>query len=261
MNRSLLEGAHAPSMERSKDEGCRAVIARAARVLRTLEQAPAGLTIAQVTRASALPRTTVQRLVGSLAVEQLVAIDDGLVRLGPALMRLATAAHQNVRDRLRPHLEALARATGETVDVWALRDGAAVLVDQIVAQREVRIEVALGSRYPLHCTAPGKAFLAEWVDADIIALAERPLVAPTPHSTTSPQALLAEIQAIRRGGVAYDREEHAEDVCALACVVELGLAERHALAIPAPARRFGKNEIALEAALRQCVTALGTATD
>ncbi|MBD1588347.1 IclR family transcriptional regulator [Pseudomonas typographi] len=257
MNRTSLERTDSQRPSRGADDGCRTVITRAARVLRTLEQAPNGLTIAQITRASALPRTTVQRLVGSLQAEELVAVRDGRVRLGPALARLAAAAHQDVRERLRPHLEALCRDTGETVDVWVLRDNEAVLVDQVVAQQEVRIVVPLGSRYPLHCTAPGKVFLAEWANADIVALAERPLTGPTPHSITSLQALLADIQGIRRSGIAYDWEEHAEDVCALACAVELGSGQRHAIAIPAPARRFRQHQAAFEAALRQCVAALG----
>lgn len=256
MNRTSVEREDSQRLSRGADGDCRAVIARAARLLRTLEQAPDGLTVAQIARASALPRTTAQRLIGSLGAEQLIAISDGTVRLGPALARLAAAAHRDVRERLRPHLEALARDIGETVDVWALRDNTAVLVDQVVAPQEVRIVVPLGSSYPLHCTAPGKAFLSEWTDGTISALAERPLVGPTPHSMTSLQDLLADIQAIRRSGIAYDWEEHAEDVCALACVVELGSAERHAIAIPAPARRFREHQATFEAALRQCVAAL-----
>lgn len=257
MNPTLLEHATGQPSKHSVDTGCDTVIARAARVLRTLETAPDGITIAQITRASALPRTTVQRLVSALQAEQLVAVSGGQVRLGPALARLAAATHQDVRRRLRPHLEALAHETGESVDAWVLRAGAAVLIDQVTAQQEVRVVVSLGSSYPLNCTAPGKAFLAEWPDADIAALAAHPLPAPTAHSLTSSQELLADIQTIRHGGVAYDREEHAEDVCALACVVELGVAERHAIAIPVPSRRFERNRTALEAALRRCVAALG----
>jgi IclR family acetate operon transcriptional repressor len=236
------------------DDGSRAVIARAAQVLRTLEQASQELTIAQITRASALPRTTVQRLVGSLEAEQLVTVSQGQIRLGPALSRLAAAASQDVRARLRPRLEGLSRETGETVDLWVLRGDAAVLIDQIVAPQEVRVVVPLGTEFPLTCTAPGKAFLAEWSDADIAALAARALPVPTAHSLASPQALLADIQTIRQTGVAVDDEEHAEDICALACVAEPGTSERYAIAIPAPARRFHQHREALEKALRHSIT-------
>ncbi|WP_437884506.1 IclR family transcriptional regulator [Pseudomonas sp. LRF_L74] len=238
------------------DDGSRAVIARAAQVLRTLEQAPNGLTIAQITRASTLPRTTVQRLVSSLQAEKLVAVSDGQVRLGVALARLAAAAHQDVRTRVRPHLERLSEQTGESIDLWVLRDEAAVLVDQVVAPQEVRIVVPVGSVFPLTCTAPGKAFLAGWRDADIETLVARSQPGPTAHSRNTMTALMKDVHKIRKTGLAFDHEEHAYDICALACVIDLGTAERHAIAIPAPIRRFRAQQASLEEALRQCVDAL-----
>jgi DNA-binding IclR family transcriptional regulator len=238
------------------EDGSRAVIARAARVLRTLEQAPHGLTIAQITRASALPRTTVQRLVNSLQAEQLVTLRGSQVGLGPALARLAAAASQDVRTRVRPHLERLSQETGESVDLWVLQNDVVVLVDEVVAAQEVRIVLPIGSAFPLTCTAPGKALLAEWTDAEIAALAARALPGPTAQSLGSLAALMADIGEIRQTGVAVDNEEHADDICALGCAIHLGTAERHAIAIPAPARRFRAQRASLEAALRHCAAAL-----
>lgn len=236
------------------------MIARAAQVLRILEQAPNGLTIAQITRAGTLPRTTVQRLVNSLQAEQLVAVSAGQVRLGPALARLAAAASQDVRARLRPNLERLSDETRETIDLWVLRDDAVVLVDQVVAPQEVRIVVPVGSALPLVCTAPGKAFLAEWADADIAALVKLTPLSPKTRRQRSLRGLMTDIRMTRQTGLAFDREEHSEDICAMACVIDLGTTERHAIAIPAPARRFREHQASLETALSHCVTALGIAS-
>lgn len=238
------------------DNSSRAVISRAARVLRTLEQAPHGMTIAQITRASELPRTTVQRLVNSLHAEQLVTLRGTQVGLGPALARLAAAAKQDIRMQLRPHLESLSLETGESVDLWALQDNQVVLIDQVVAPQEVRIVLSVGSALPLTCTAPGKALLAEWTDQAITEKFSGPLPSPTAHSLNTLTALLQNIRAIRQSGLAFDFEEHGEDICALACSLALGGCEAYAIAIPAPARRFHARQASLEAALRRIKVAI-----
>lgn len=236
----------------------RQVLARAAAILKTLEAAPEGLTVAEITRRSGLPRTTVARLVGSLNTEQFVAVRNGLVRLGPALLRLASAANLDAATIARPHLEALQRATQETVHLWMERPNWVELVDEIACDQEVRIMLARGTRLALESSAPGKAFLALQDDNAIRSRLGGTLERRTSHGPASMEALLKHIEGVRRRGIAADLEEHAEDVCAIAKVVALGLADRYAVAIAVPARRFGEKRAELEAALENCANALGS---
>ncbi|MGC1305186.1 MAG: helix-turn-helix domain-containing protein, partial [Caulobacteraceae bacterium] len=71
--------------EESEANAGKQVIARAAAVLRTLENRDRGLTQAQIACDTGLPRTTVQRLVQALEAQQLVSSTADGVRLGPAL--------------------------------------------------------------------------------------------------------------------------------------------------------------------------------
>ncbi|CAN5470067.1 IclR family transcriptional regulator [soil metagenome] len=244
-------GVHPPG-----EEASRQVIARAAAVLRTLEREPDGLNISQVARACDLPRTTVQRMVLSLQAEQFVAVADGRVRLGPALARLAAAAHLNVSQQIRPHLEKLARATGETVDLWVARGADAVLVDEVASSREIRVVCAPGVEFPMGTTASGKALLAALPDDAVRAAMRGRLIARTPRSITRMEVLLAELATVRTTGLAYDLEEHADDVCAVGVALRLGGAERYAIAVPAPARRFQASKDALSQALLRCRDAI-----
>jgi DNA-binding IclR family transcriptional regulator len=61
---------------------------------------------------------------------------------------------------------------------------------------------------PANCTAIGKALLA-WEDRAVLEaqLRRTSLVAMTPGSHTAPGALLAELDQIRRDGVAHERNE------------------------------------------------------
>jgi DNA-binding IclR family transcriptional regulator len=240
-------------LEEPPAEAGRQVIARAVAVLQTLEAQPVGLSMSQIARESGLPRTTVQRLVGALVAQHFLAVSgSGRVRLGPALARLAGAVHTDVRAVVHPHLEALRQRVRETVHLWAMADDDVVLVEQLVCDHEVCIVTPIGARFPLGCTAGGKAILATLTDTEVRRLTEGRLKACTAHSILSVEALLADLQEVRSQGVAYDLEEHVEDVCAIGTALHTGTADHFALCIAAPVRRFRDNRDRLKQAIIEC---------
>ncbi len=104
----------------------------------------------------------------------------------------------------------------------------------------------MGESFPLHCTANGKAFLASMPPQDLARVLAGSLVALTPRTITDPAALALELERIRADGIAYDREEHAEGICAVGTVLP-GLAV--AVSVPLPAQRFYGREAELREAL------------
>ncbi|GHB14854.1 IclR family transcriptional regulator [Salinicola rhizosphaerae] len=235
------------------DSGGKQVVARAAAILNALESEPRGMSLGRIAKATDLPRTTVHRLVVSLEAQQLVASGSEGIRLGPALARLAAAAHVDVADIARPFVESLGRRTRETVDLSVYRGRHAVSVDQFASDQELRVVSPVGTAFPIHCTAHGKALLAALsvTEAERV-LNESPLEARTPASVTDATALMRQLATIRQGGVAVDREEHAEGVCGLGIVLNTGATERYALSLAVPSQRFARQQEKLEAALRQC---------
>ena len=67
--------------------------------------------------------------------------------------------------RRAPFVEALGRRLRETVDLCVFRGQHAVSVDQFASDQELRVVAAVGTAYPIHCTAHGKALLARLDDA------------------------------------------------------------------------------------------------
>ena len=163
--------------DRERSRGIQ-VIARAAEILRVLEHQPEGLSLGQIARAVGLARSTVQRIVGALAAEDFVTAvgPNGGARIGAGLVRLAASVGSNVVELLRPHLRALGDAVGETVDLSVLSGGSAVFVDQVPGRQRLVALSAVGERFPLHCTANGKAMLACFSDADARELVEKSLM-------------------------------------------------------------------------------------
>jgi len=239
------------------------VLGRAAAVLRALHGHPQGLSLAEIARQVQLPRSTVHRLAGALAYEGLVeaASPSGRLRVGPEIVRLARGSRPEPGEELRPFLESLSGSLGETVDC-AILDGEQMrFIDQIPGPHRLRAVSAVGSTFPLHCTANGKAVLALLGPERAMAMLPARLRRFTPATITRRPQLLAELERIGPTGVAFDLEEHSTGICAAGIAVSDLAGRVSALSVPMPAQRFTGREAELERELiavrRRVVTALG----
>ena len=230
------------------------VISRAAEIMRVLHDSPQGLTLAEVARRVDLPRSTVHRIVGTLEIEGFVAPAraDGRLRLGPELGRLAATSRTKLLQVARPFMEQLAGAVQETVDLAVLRDERVLFIDQVApSSRRLRADSVVGELFPAYCTANGKALLATLSEAGLEAVLPRRLPRLTPKTITVRAELLAELARVRAEGVAFDREEHTERICAVGVAVRDGLGAVAAVTVAAPAERFyGREDELADALLR-----------
>jgi IclR family transcriptional regulator, acetate operon repressor len=228
------------------------VIARAAAVLRALERRPEGLSLGDLAKAVALPRSTVQRLVDALDNEGFVlaASSASGVRLGPALLSLAAATRFHIAEAARDTLEALAKECGETVDLSLIDQDKVVFIDQVSGTHRLTALSAVGVSFPLHSSANGKAVLAAMPEEDIAKLRRRiRLTRATPNTLTSWDQLDRELGSIRERGFAFDREENSMGISAVAVAIRGPSGELAAISIPAPTQRFEETEATLTAAL------------
>ncbi|MEG5264028.1 IclR family transcriptional regulator [Pseudomonas sp. JDS28PS106] len=234
------------------DGGGKQVIARAAAVLKTLENQREGLSLSQVAKACGLPRTTVHRIVTALEAQQLVITGSSGVRLGPALVRLAASAHTDLVAIARPYVENLGRRTRETVDVSVYRGLHAISVDQYPSDQELRVVSPVGTAFPIHCTAHGKALLGMFPDELLSLMLAEPLERRTSATLVSKMRLIKDICISREQGWAIDQEEHAPGVCGIGVNIRSGLSEHYAISLAVPTLRFHDNLEVLKAALLQC---------
>ena len=228
------------------------VIARAAAILRAIEGEPEGLSLGNIAQRVGLARSTVQRIVGALVEEQLLApaTARGGVRLGPLLVRLGGAANVEILPLALPIMRALAAEVRETVDLSLLNGGLALFIEQVPGPHRLAAVSAVGEEFPLHCTANGKALLASLPQTRRTALMSGPtLEAFTPRTTTDPDALEVELAEVARTGLAWDREEHSEGVSAVGTGFVDAFGRFYALSIPAPSGRFDAQATRLAAPL------------
>lgn len=229
------------------------VIARAAAILRALEDEPQGLSLGQLADRVDLARSTVQRIVGALETEHLLiaASPTSGVKLGPALVRLASSANVELDRMLRPALVKLSQTVKETVDLSVLKGNELVFIDQIPGAHRLRAVSAIGESFPLHCTAPGKALLSLLPDEKWTRLVGRSLRAHTRHTLTDLDVLRREVEECRRTHIAYDREEHTEGITAIGTALIDPLGRALAVSVPVPTTRFDGQEERLLIELRR----------
>jgi DNA-binding IclR family transcriptional regulator len=227
------------------------VIARAASILRALENEPDGLSLGELAARLGLARSTVQRIVSALSDEQML-ISAGPragVMLGPALVRLASAANIETDKIVRPVMQDLSRALGETVDLSVLQGRTAMFVDQAVGNQRLVAISAVGEAFPLHCTANGKALLSCLDLERRKGLLPKRLVAHTPKTVTDRAALEDELIEVSANQLAYDLEEHSEGICAIGTAFVDPLGRPFALSVPVPVQRFAMREASIASAL------------
>ncbi len=234
------------------------VIARAAAILRALEDEPVGLSLGQIAQRVNLARSTVQRIVAALEAEKflIAASPTGRVRLGPTILRLAASARTDFVATARQFLAQLSNELKETVDLAVVKKDHLVFVDQVIGSQRLRAVSAIGETFPLHCTANGKAYLAE-LDAEAIArLIGNTYEERTPRTLIRLEDLLKELKAVRKTGVAIDREEHTLGICAAGVLTRDALGNVFAISVPVPQQRFYKHQRHIVARLRATKEAL-----
>lgn len=213
------------------------VIARVADIMRLLAEEPDGLSIGEIAERTSLPRSTVQRIVRALADEQFLAVPSarGGVKLGPLLLQLGANAQGDVARQVLPVMQRLARQTGESVDLSALRGASAFFVDQVAGSHRLSAVSSPGQSFPLQTTANGKALLASLPSHRCASLLKQ---IQTKDPSVDLTALAAEVREAQRTGLSFDREEHTVGICAIGTWFLDPLGRSFALSIPVPTVRF-----------------------
>jgi len=209
------------------DEGSRLVGAdRVLAVLKALALRPEGISLDELTRIMDSPKPTVHRALGALRRAGFADQDrHGHYVLGDEFLRMAFTHHEARPDhvRIRPALETLARAFGETVHYAVLDDREVVYRAKVdPPSGPVRLTSTVGGRNPAHATGVGKLLLA-FTLPDLPAvkrwIGRTPLQPKTPSTLCTAHALHEDFEAIRERGYALDNQENEPGVNCIAVPV------------------------------------------
>jgi IclR family acetate operon transcriptional repressor len=161
------------------------------------------LSLLEIAKALGLPASTVYRLVATCCKKNILARDPRAKRyeLHAGLLRLQQVlrARLDIRRIALPHLEDLARASGETSQLFLLQGNEVVCAEAISSAHTIRFMPEQGRAIPLHASALGRVVLAFLSDAFLRKyLARVGLPAITPHTVTDATTLRALLRQIRK---------------------------------------------------------------
>ncbi|MGC5015388.1 IclR family transcriptional regulator [Streptosporangium sp. DT93] len=180
------------------------------------------LTLTEICRRAELPLATGHRLIGELVEGGfLERLPDGSYRVGMLLWRLGAQAAEprELRELALPYMEDLYATTRENVQLAVLHDDRALYLERLRGPTSVPIVSRVAGELPLHATGVGKVLLAFAGPETVERVLAGELTAHAPNTVVDPVRLRAELEEVRRTGVACTQEEMSLGTCSVAVPV------------------------------------------
>jgi DNA-binding IclR family transcriptional regulator len=241
-------------------------ISKVCRVLGEFRQRPC-LGVTDLARRTDLLPSDVHRILSSLKhcgfVEQNP--QTKTYRLGVGLMKIGLAAFQRneLREAARPLLVRLSEEVEATAHlaIFDTQEFDIFLADQFDSRAEVPFKANFGATAAAHCTALGKAIMAN-IDHETALryLEQRGTPRTAPNTVTELATLEAELRKTQRQGYSLDLEESAGGACCVGAAVRDWTGNTiGAISVSMPSQRFYRTRpVTLATAVQATATELST---
>jgi DNA-binding IclR family transcriptional regulator len=181
-------------------------------VLEILGRHPNGLIASDIADHLGVPRNSMGRILATMVDRGYLGKDDKTkaYKLTKKLLSLGSSVvcEQDIIEESLDAMRSLRDVTTETVLLSVMLDGEGVVIDQMPARHTVRLMVDPGSRFELHCSAPGKLHIGYLPGKERKSFLKSLKLSKHTNSTiTSRETLADEIDQAVRQGHAFDRGE------------------------------------------------------
>lgn len=181
------------------------------------------LSLAQISQELDIPKSTAYNLVKTLVSEQYLRKSETSQNYLPGvrLFELGYCARNSmpIVSYAIPVLEDITRATGEITYLSTVHGDNLLVLEGTYPDRRFATYTTGGKSLPLNTCSAGKMILSTLPDSVIEQVATRGLYQSTPNTITTLEALMEEMNKIRRNGYSTDNEEETMGVrCASVAV-------------------------------------------
>jgi len=246
-------------------------VARVLQIIKVLSQSDEPLSLAELGRRLATPKTSLIGLLRGLIDMNYVTFSDGSYRLGGSSFELAGSVlsarqRKHSNDYIRAGMTDLSTQTGETILYGVLssdRPEMMTYVELVESRSAIRISVGIGDRSPLYCTAGGRILLAGMPDEEVQRhLGEASLDPITSTTETSREKLLQSVRQSREDELSWVSDEMIQGITGMAAPIRDNTSKvLGALIVAGPTGRMKDDQAVLESALlksaRQISASLG----
>ena len=179
-------------------------------VIRAFDAQRPELTLSEVARHCDLTRAAARRFLLTLADLGYVRTDGRLFRLTPRVLELGYAylSSLSLPEVASPHLERLVEEVHESSSMSVLDGDDIVYVARVPMARIMTVAINVGTRFPAYATSMGRVLLAALPGNALEEYLDRvTLQQLAPRTTTSPDALRAELSRVQAQGYAIVDQE------------------------------------------------------
>ena len=185
---------------------------RALAILSCLGAHRAGLSLSEIAAELGLSTNFVYRTTQSLVAHGYL-LRDAAKRytLGPGLLRLSQPFVDDVplAEAALPAMRWLSEQTGEAAHLGMISGDEGVVLERVIGTAPIKFYVERGVRFPLYCSAPGKAMLAGMPkDACEALLSRISLIKLLPNTISDKPTLLRCLKEVRQNGWSKDIGEN-----------------------------------------------------
>ncbi|MEJ2625250.1 MAG: IclR family transcriptional regulator [Pseudolabrys sp.] len=196
---------------------------RALYLLETIAEAGGEATLTDLANRTGLNISTCHHLLATLIKRGFATKVTGrrLYALGARLMHLSHACLQvDLPRRAQPYIEAVNRATGETVHLCSVQGDSVMTLAVRDARHAVRVETSkVGKMDAPHATSVGKAILAWLPEDEMQRILSAGMKRYTDKTITEFPALVESLRTVRRNGYAIDHEEFLPGVICIGAAI------------------------------------------
>jgi IclR family pca regulon transcriptional regulator len=194
-------------------------LARGLRVIEAFDGRQQGLSIADIARATELSRAAVRRLLITLELLGYIESSGRKYHLRHRVLHLGMSylSSSSLATVSQPVVQKITDQFDESSSVCVLEGDEILCVAGAVRRGLMSLDVATGSRLPVHCTAAGRVLLAALPEDQLPAHLERiELKALTAKTIVSREALARDIRRVREQGFSVIDEELETGIRAIA---------------------------------------------
>lgn len=185
-----------------------------------------GAGVTEVADALGIPKSTAHKHLNTLVGMGYAIRDEGIYDIGMPFVLFGQYARSKnpLFNKAQESVEQLSKTVDEVAGLFVKAGGRGFDIYRSDGNEMGRLPTSL------HCTAPGKAILAELSDSEVDDIIEQNgLPRRTNHTITERGELDLERKRIRERGIAFDREESREGVHGVAVPIRQGQAVRGAI--------------------------------
>lgn len=226
-----------------------ASVAKCFQVLEALNAAGRAVALTELAALAQLDRSAVQRVTHTLhalgylrqhPLTRAYTLSGRMLEFGHTVL----ATHR-LREKASPHLEALNRKTGETVNLTEMEGTEIVYVVRFPSLHAVSVDLHVGSRLPAYCSAAGRAILSKLDEAEAMAMLAAIKRTPmTKRTVTDLPGLRAALARARELGYALnDQEVFVGDISIAAALTNRAGEPVGAVNIAVPSPRWALAEV------------------